>query len=143
MIVIVIYFLCIAPEILPNQNHNLETGGFHCSNKNTQLHRHISTHSTKNLDLFKAICCVPWDSSPFFPTISRRIFLGHTLRSIGRKSQKTHQHKSTRYVPPQYFFTRYVPPDTKTTQTHPLFYPPEMFHPNKMGPPNYYKWIYP
>ena len=71
----------------------------------------ISTHSTKNLDLFKAICLVPLDSSPFFSTISRRIFLGHTSRSIGRKSQKTHQH-----IPPDMFhpniYTRCVPPDT-------------------------------
>ena len=40
----------------------------------------ISTHSTKNLDLFKVIYLVPWDSSPFVSTILRRIFFGSLFK---------------------------------------------------------------
>ena len=91
----------------------------------------ISTHSTKNLDLFKVIYFVPWDSSPCFSTILRRIFLGHTLRSIQSQIPKNTSTYSTRYFPPPYLYQicsarylyhqkhilcfthrRYVPPQT-------------------------------
>ena len=133
--IVIYYSMRIASEILPNQNHNLETGGFHCSNKK-HTHNGYFHPLHKNLDLFKVIYFVPRDSSPFFSTILRRIFLGHTLRSIQSQIPKNTSTYSTRYFPPPYLYqicsARYQNHQKHILCfTHRRYVPPQTGHPEE------------